>query len=174
LPRAKAPAFQHSTSPSISAGGVFSKKAGGCEQNEPGLRQAICLRIKQRDASSRNAGGSRLTQGAQLRESGCASSRSESARTENHDQVETRLAGFLRLRDFALAGLRAVTGLMLTGVPAGAEAASSGPGLKYTRHSGESSDFFATMQAVTRSTSGISELQSRNASPLQAACSSWV
>jgi len=92
---------------------------------------------------------------------------------KNRDQVEVGLASFLCLRDFARAGLRTVTGLMRKDL-SGTAAVCLGPGLKYTRHPGESSDFLLTMQAVTRSTSGISELQSRNASPLQAACSSWV
>jgi hypothetical protein len=94
------------------------------------------------------------------------------------DQVASGFPCFLGLRALTLvlapAGLRAVTGAMLSGWPAGAAAASSGLGLKYTRQPGESCALFLTMQAVTRSTSGISGPQSRNASPLQAASSSWV
>jgi len=67
-----------------------------------------------------------------------------------------------------------VAGAMVNGLPAGAVAASlgSGPERKKARHCGESCDFLATMQAVTRSTSGISDEQRRKASGLQAACSS--
>ena len=93
---------------------------------------------------------------------------------KNAAQVATGFFGFLALRALVPAGLRAVAGLMLVGVAAAAGATSSGPGRKYTRQPGESCDLFLTMQAVTRSTSGISGPQSRNASPLQAACSSWV
>jgi hypothetical protein len=62
------------------------------------------------------------------------------------------------------------------GRPAGlaAAAAGSGSGLNCSRQAGESWDFLATMQAVTRLTSGISELQSRNASPVQACSCSGV
>lgn len=69
-----------------------------------------------------------------------------------------------------------VAGVMVIGLPAGAVAAAlgSGPERKKARHCGESCDFFATMQAVTRSISGISEEQRRKASGWQAACSSCV
>src|SRR6185437_1082487 len=63
-------------------------------------------------------------------------------------------------------------GLMFIGAPA--SATGSGPARKKTRQPGESSALRAIMQAVTRSTSGISELQSRNASPVQACCCSGV
>ncbi len=92
-------------------------------------------------------------------------------------QVEAGFAGFA---DFfglrALAALRGVVGLIAIGLPAGAAAASlgSGPDLKCARHPGESWDFLATMQAVTRSTSGISELHSRNASLVQSCSCSGV
>jgi hypothetical protein len=63
---------------------------------------------------------------------------------------------------------------MTVGRPAGLAAASLGSGLKCARQAGESWDFLATMQAVTRLISGISELQSRNASPVQACSCSGV
>ena len=87
------------------------------------------------------------------------------------------LAGFLGLA----AGLRALAadlrgaGLIAIGLPAGPLAASPGSGpLNCARQGGESWDFLATMQAVTRSTSGISELQSRKASLVQACSCSGV
>ena len=84
-------------------------------------------------------------------------------------------AGFLALR-LALMDLRGVVGLIAIGLPAGAAVAwlGSGSGLNCARHGGESCDFRATMQAVTRSTSGISELQSRKASLVQACSCSGV
>jgi len=91
-------------------------------------------------------------------------------------QVEAGFfAGFLVLR-LALTDLRGVAGLIAIGLPAGATAArlGSGSGLNCARHGGESCDFLATMQAVTRSTSGISELQSRKASLVQACSCSGV
>jgi hypothetical protein len=79
------------------------------------------------------------------------------------------LASFLDLDGFALAGFRAVAGLMPSGLPAAAGAAvASGSGLKNARHPGVNWDLFLIMQAVTRSTSAISAPQSRNASGLQA------
>src|SRR3954453_11689072 len=101
------------------------------------------------------------------------------------------VAGFLGLRGFALVDLapldlarvdlaletlRGVAGLIAIGPPAGAAAASVGwgPDLKNARHSGESCDLLRIMHAVTRSTSGISGPQSRNASGLQACCCSGV
>jgi hypothetical protein len=80
----------------------------------------------------------------------------------------------LALEDLALEDLRDVTGLMAMGLPAGAAATGSGPGRKNARQPGESCDLLRIMQAVTRSTSGISEPQSRNASPVQACCCSGV
>src|SRR5581483_4078368 len=76
----------------------------------------------------------------------------------------TGLAGFL------------VFGLMLTGRPAGGSftTTGSGSGRKNRLHSGESCARLATMQALTRSMSGISEPHRRNASGWQAACSSAV
>jgi len=90
-------------------------------------------------------------------------------------QVEAGFAGFLGLRVLA-ADLREAAGLIAIGLPAGADPAwlGSGSGLKCARQPGESWDFLATMQAVTRSTSGISELQSRKASPEQACSCSGV
>ena len=95
-------------------------------------------------------------------------------------QVETGFfadffAGFLALR-LVLTGFRGVVGLIAIGRPAGAAVAwpGSGSGLNCARHGGESCDFLATMQAVTRSTSGISELQSRKASLVQACSCSGV
>src|SRR3954470_17311115 len=106
-------------------------------------------------------------------------------------QVAAGFAGFLGVRGLLPAGLavtdlvpcdlvpcdlaptgffRAATGLMVIGRPAGVATASlgSGPCLKNARQPGESWDFLAIMQAVTRSTLGISELQSLNASGVQA------
>ena len=86
-------------------------------------------------------------------------------------QVEGR-AGFLCLRALALCD---AAGLMAIGRPAGPLAASRGSGpLNCARHGGESWDFLAIMQAVTRSTLGISELQRRKASPVQACSCSGV
>jgi hypothetical protein len=81
-----------------------------------------------------------------------------------------RFAGFLALRALALTALRGVAGRMTVGRPTGLAAAAlgSGYGLNCDRQAGESWDFLATMQAVTRLISGISELHSRNASPVQA------
>ena len=83
-------------------------------------------------------------------------------------------AGFLASRGLALTGLR--EGRMTVGRPAGLTTASrgSGPDLKCARQAGESCDLFRTMQAVTRLMSGMSELQSRNASPVQACSCSGV
>ena len=82
-------------------------------------------------------------------------------------------AGFLVLRGLALAALRGVAGRITVGRPAGLAAASrgSGSGLNWARQGGESWDFLATMQAVTRP---ISALHSRNASPVQACSCSGV
>jgi hypothetical protein len=77
-------------------------------------------------------------------------------------------AGF---RALLATGFR-VTGRMLVGSPAAA--LGSGSGLNCARHPGESWDLLRAMQAVTRSTSGISALQSRNASPVQACSCSGV
>ena len=89
-------------------------------------------------------------------------------------QVEAGFADFLGLRTLA-ADLRGA-GLITIGLPAGAEAAclGSGPDLNCARQGGESCDFLATMQAVTRWTLGISELQSRKASLVQACSCSAV
>jgi hypothetical protein len=89
-------------------------------------------------------------------------------------QVAAGFAGFLGLRALA-ADLRGPAGLIAIGLPAGAVAASRGSGpLNCARQGGESWDFFATMQAVTRSTLGISELQRRKASLVQACSCSGV
>ena len=91
-------------------------------------------------------------------------------------QVEAGFTGFLALRTLTLADLRGVAGLIAIGLPAGAAVAwlGSGSGLNCARQGGESCDFLANMQAVTRSTSGISELQSRKASLVQACSCSGV
>jgi hypothetical protein len=94
-----------------------------------------------------------------------------SPRANTPRQVVLGFAGFLGLR--ALTGFRECVGLMLRGLPA-ATGVTSGSGLKKARQPGESWDLFLTMQTVTRSTSGISELQRRNASLLQACCCSGV
>jgi len=91
-----------------------------------------------------------------------------------HAQVLAGFTDFLGLR--SLADLRGVVGLIAIGLPAGAAVArlGSGSGLNCARHGGESWDFFASMQAVTRSTLGISELHSRKASLVQACSCSGV
>src|SRR5882757_4960493 len=94
--------------------------------------------------------------------------------TARRDQVAAGFfAGFFDagLRALLATGLRA-TGLMLVGSPAAT--LGSGSGLNCARHPGESWDLLRTMQAVTRSTSGISGPQSRNASPVQACSCSGV
>jgi hypothetical protein len=74
-----------------------------------------------------------------------------------------------------LTGFREDAGRMVSGRPAATGVtAGSGPDLKNARQPGLSCDWFLTMQAVTRSTSGISALQRRNASPEQACSSSGV
>jgi hypothetical protein len=89
-------------------------------------------------------------------------------------QVAAGFAGFLGLRALA-ADFRGVVGLIVIGLLTGAELAWLGSGpLNCARHPGESWDFLATMQAVTRSTLGISELQRRKASPVQACSCSGV
>ena len=89
-------------------------------------------------------------------------------------QVAAGFAGFLGLRTLA-ADLRGVVGRIVIGLPAGAEVAWLGSGpLNCARQDGESWDFLAAMQAVTRSTLGISELQSRKASLVQACSCSGV
>ena len=90
-------------------------------------------------------------------------------------QFASGLAGFFRLGDLALTGFFAPAGFRLSGLPAWTDVtAGSGSGRKNTRQPGLSCDLFRTMQTVTRSTSGISVLQSRNASSEQACCSSGV
>jgi hypothetical protein len=94
---------------------------------------------------------------------------------QRRGQVARRF--FLCFRDLALAGFRECVGLMLRGRPAatGVTAASgSGSGLNWARQGGLSCDLFLAMQAVTRSTSGISALQRRNASLVHACCCSGV
>jgi hypothetical protein len=90
------------------------------------------------------------------------------------DQVAPGFAGFLGLRGLALAGLCAFAGLMLSGLPAAACVTVDSGSLKNARHPGVSWDLFLIMQTVTRPTSGISALQRRNASALQACCCSSV
>jgi hypothetical protein len=89
-------------------------------------------------------------------------------------QVAAGFAGFFGLRGLALTGFRGDAGLMVSGRPAATGVTSGAGSLKNTRHSGESCDLLRIMQAVMRSTSGISGPQSLKASLLQAACSSWV
>src|SRR5882724_2741520 len=79
-------------------------------------------------------------------------------------QVAAGLAGFLGFFfALALTGFFAVAGLMLIGRPTGTAAApasvGSGSGRKCARQPAERRDLLRTMQAVTRSTSGISEPQ---------------
>jgi len=95
---------------------------------------------------------------------------------QRRGQVARRFAGFfLDLRDLALTGLREYTGLMLRGRPAvTGVTAASGSGLNWARQPGLSCDLFLAMQAVTRSTSGISAPQSRNASLVHACSCSGV
>ena len=96
-----------------------------------------------------------------------------------NDRVRRRLqsvaglAGFLGL---CAVVLFRVSGLMVIGLPAGVSITSldSGPRLKNTRQPGESWALFRTMQAVIRSTSGISGPHSLMASPEQACCCSGV
>jgi len=153
--------FARSTYPSSRELGTFFKKGNAREQNGAALRHGRTRTSRVFRAHRRKRGGSGFAVGTRAKIQ------------EPRDQVAFGLVGFLGLR-VLLGGLRAVTGAMLSGWPAGAAAASSGLGLKYTRQPGESCALFLTMQAVTRSTSGISGPQSRNASPLQAASSSWV
>lgn len=83
------------------------------------------------------------------------------------------LASFLGFRGLTLTGLRAVAGLMLSGLPRLTDVTSvEGSGLKYTRHSGLNWDFFWIMQTVMRSTSGTYSPHSRIASGVQACCCS--
>src|ERR1035437_8792284 len=92
-------------------------------------------------------------------------------------QLAPGFAGFLDLCGLTLTGFRSVAGLRLSGLPALTDVTSddlSGSDRKYTRQPGESWALFLTMQTVTRSTSGISALQRRNASSLHACCSSGV
>src|SRR5438034_228471 len=84
------------------------------------------------------------------------------------DHVAPGFAGFFGLRGLALTGFCEPAGLMLSGPPAAAGVAVDSDSLKCARHPGVSWDLFLIMQAVMRSTSGISAPQSRNASPLQA------
>jgi hypothetical protein len=90
-------------------------------------------------------------------------------------QSASGLAGFLDLCGLVLTGPRVDSGPMLSGRPAAIGLTSDwGSDRKNTRQPGESWDLFLIMQTVTRSTSGISALQRRNASPLQARSSSGV
>jgi hypothetical protein len=84
-------------------------------------------------------------------------------------------AGFF-FRGFAPTALRGVAGRITIGRPADLAETSpgSGPALNCARQGGESCDLFLIMQAVMRSTSGMSALQRRNASPVQACCCSAV
>ncbi len=89
-------------------------------------------------------------------------------------QVAPGFAGFLGVRGLALTGFREFAGLMLSGLPAATGVAAASGSLKNARHPGVSWDLFLIMQAVMRSTSGMSALQRRNASPLQACSCSGV
>jgi hypothetical protein len=85
------------------------------------------------------------------------------------------LAGFLCFRALALAGFREDAGLMLSGRPAATGVTvATGSGLNWARQPGLSCDLFLAMQAVTRSTSGISAPHSRNASFVHACSCSGV
>jgi hypothetical protein len=109
---------------------------------------------------------------------GVSLSRKRGLKWQRRAQVETGFTGFLGLRTLTLADLRGVLGLIAIGLPAGAAVAwlgsGSGSGLNCARQAGESCDFLATMQAVTRSTFGISELHNRKASLVQACSCSGV
>jgi len=91
-------------------------------------------------------------------------------------QFAPAFADFFALRDLALTDFCEDAGLMLRGLPeaTGVTTGAASGSLKYTRQPGVSCDLFLIMQAVTRSTSGISGPQRRNASPLHACSSSWV
>ena len=84
--------------------------------------------------------------------------------------------GFFAFRGLTLTGLRGVAGRITVGRPTVLAETSLGSGLdlKCARQAGESCDLFRTMQAVTRLMSGMSELQSRKASPVQACSCSGV
>ena len=95
--------------------------------------------------------------------------RCDMAETDVLAQVAAGLAGFLGFLGLALTGFRAFAGLMLSGLPAlTGVACDDGSGRKCARQPGLSWAFFRIMQVVTRSTSGMSELHRRNASPVQA------
>jgi hypothetical protein len=98
----------------------------------------------------------------------------DGASQSSRAQVAAGFAGFFGLRGLALTGFREDAGLMLSGLPAATGSTAGAGSLKNTRQPGESCDLFRIMQTVTRSTSGISALQSRNASSLHACCSSCV
>jgi hypothetical protein len=104
--------------------------------------------------------------------SGLAASDSDERSAPRKD-TEPQLASALR-GPFGLCGLnfRADAGLAFAGSPEGALALGGGP--KTLRHSGESCDLLRIMQAVMRSTSGISDPQRRSASPVQYCCCSAV
>jgi hypothetical protein len=103
-----------------------------------------------------------------------SSLRSTSAGPQCKSTWDQVAAGFLGLRGLALAGLCAFAGLMASGLPAAAGVTVDSGSLKNARHPGVSWDLFLIMQTVTRPTSGISALQRRNASALQACCCSSV
>jgi len=94
---------------------------------------------------------------------------------EHPDAIVIMITGNVLVGN-TIAALRGGAGRIAIGLPAGAAAArlGSGSGLNCARQGGESCDFFATMQAVTRSTFGISELHSRKASLVQACSCSGV
>ena len=82
--------------------------------------------------------------------------------------------GLFAFRGLTLTGLRGVAGRITVGRPTVLAETSLGSEPKCARQAGESCDLFRTMQAVTRLMSGMSELQSRNASPVQACSCSGV
>lgn len=82
---------------------------------------------------------------------------------------------FFALFALASTGLRAMTGAMRTGrCVRTAGAATRSCALKNARQPGLSKALLRIMQAVMRSMFGISEPQTRNASPLHACCCSGV
>lgn len=114
--------------------------------------------------------------------------RQDVARETRYCPAVRGLAGFGAVR-FALAALsdfrlavavrnifgfeRTIAGLGFAGVRATA-GVTSGSGRKCARHSGLSCALLRIMHPVIRSMSGISELQSRKASPEHACCCSGV
>src|SRR5258708_15419654 len=135
------------------------------EQNESGSRDG-CSQSRQMWAaalSPRHCEQAKQSR-PQQEDRWIASSLTLLAKTPSRAQVASGF-GFLDLRDLVLTGLREVDGLMRSGLPP-ATGVTSGPGLKNALQPGLRCDLFLITQTVTRSTSGISELQRPNASPL--------